>query len=104
MVLQSALFWELSGALNVPQPHPEGVELREPATFYENRFTHGLFFTYLSQAVRHAISIPSARQRQAASIVTQSGVQFGWAEINLLHDHMQNTSREGPTAPEVPRY
>ncbi|WP_395447902.1 hypothetical protein ACHMW7_23805 [Aminobacter sp. UC22_36] len=65
------------------------VELDQPATFYENRFNHGTFFPHLSQAVRHAISIPSARHREAASIVTQSGEQFGWAEISLLNDHIR---------------
>jgi len=66
------------------------VELDQPATFYEDRFNHGQFFPHLSQAVRHAISIPSARQQDAASIVTQSGEQYGWAEICLLNDHIRN--------------
>jgi hypothetical protein len=68
--------------------HGKPVDLNEPATFYEDRFKHGIFFPYLSQAVRHAICVPSARQREAASIVTQSGVQFGWAEINVLNDYL----------------
>ena len=59
------------------------MDLSEPATFYEDRFVHGLFFPCLSQAVRHAICVPSSRQQQAARIVTQSGVHLGWAEINL---------------------
>ncbi|WP_432289281.1 hypothetical protein SLT36_31640 (plasmid) [Aminobacter sp. BA135] len=50
----------------------------------------GEFFPHLSQAVRHAISIPSARQQDAASIVTQSGEQYGWPEICLLNDHIRN--------------
>ncbi|SFU23315.1 hypothetical protein [Mesorhizobium sp. YR577] len=68
--------------------HGKTVVLDESATFYEDRFKHGMFFPYLSQAVRHAVSIPCARQQQAASIVTQSGVQFGWAEINVLNDYL----------------
>lgn len=71
----------------------KSVQLNESATFYEDRFTQGLFFPYLSQAVRHAISIPSARQREAASIVTESREQFGWAEINLLNDHVRHQHR-----------
>ncbi|AMS45138.1 hypothetical protein AA2016_6237 (plasmid) [Aminobacter aminovorans] len=66
------------------------VELDQPATFYEDRFNRGQFFPHLSQAVRHAISIPSARQQDAASIVTQSGEQYGWPEICLLNDHIRN--------------
>ncbi|MCX8572042.1 hypothetical protein [Aminobacter sp. MET-1] len=73
------------------------VDLNEPATFYENRFNHGTFFPYLSQAIRHAVAVPSARQQQAASIVTQSGEQFGWAEISLLNDHLRHAPAEHST-------
>ncbi|MEO5323308.1 hypothetical protein PV773_08290 [Mesorhizobium sp. CC13] len=65
------------------------VDLDEPATFYENRFTHGVFFGHLSQALRHAVCAPLTKQHPAASIVTQSGAQFGWEEINVLHDHLK---------------
>lgn len=77
------------------------VELSEPATFYEDRFNHGLFFPYLSQAVRHAICIPSARQRESASIVTLSGVQLGWAEINLLNDSLQQRHKPETTSSRI---
>ncbi|WP_432289605.1 hypothetical protein SLT36_31205 (plasmid) [Aminobacter sp. BA135] len=66
------------------------VDLNCPATFYEDRFTHGTFFAHLAQAIRHAVATPSSRQMHSASIVTQSGDQFGWAEISLLHDHLHN--------------
>lgn len=70
------------------------VELDQPATFYEDRFNHGTFFPHLSQAVRHAISIPSARQQDTASIVTQSGemVQSGHGVPDVFHIPFKTSS------------
>ncbi|MBT1159429.1 hypothetical protein J1C56_28060 [Aminobacter anthyllidis] len=65
--------------------HGKPVDLDGPATLYEDRFNHGTFFTHLTQAIRHAAA---TRKLQSASIVTQSGEQFGWAEISLLLDHL----------------
>jgi|APFEC2959095171_1045051.scaffolds.fasta_scaffold05192_3 hypothetical protein len=71
--------------------HGKPVDLNLPATLYEDRFNHGTFFPHLAQAIRHAAA---NRKLQSASIVTQSGEQFGWAEISVLHDHL----RTNPTS------
>ncbi|GAA4133107.1 hypothetical protein ACFFTN_21455 [Aminobacter aganoensis] len=68
----------------------KAVNLDEPATFYEDRFNHGTYFSHLAQAISHAVATSSSQQMHAASIVTQSGEQFGWTEISLLHDHLRN--------------
>jgi len=67
------------------------VDLDEPATVYENRFTPGVFFSHLSQAVRYVACIPIGKQSDSISIVSQSGFQFGVAEINVLHYHLQRS-------------
>ncbi|GAA4112822.1 hypothetical protein ACFFTN_25900 [Aminobacter aganoensis] len=76
------------------------VDLDEPATVYEDRFTPGLFFSHLSQAIRYVACIPIGKQSGSVSIVSQSGLQFGVAEINVLHDHLlrSRAAKANPTA------
>lgn len=65
------------------------VDWSEPATFYESRLGPGMVFDHLSKAVRHAVNVPLRRQHDTARIVTQSGSQYGWEEINVLHHHLR---------------
>jgi hypothetical protein len=67
------------------------VDFNEPAIFFENRLGPGMAFDHLSRALRHAVGLPLAKQHNTAKIVTKSGDQYGWEEINFLHDHLRAT-------------
>jgi hypothetical protein len=67
----------------------KSVDLNEPATFFENRLGPGMVFDHLSKALRHAVNMPLAKQHHSAKIITKSGDQYGWEEINVLHDHLR---------------
>ncbi|WP_395449930.1 hypothetical protein ACHMW7_09030 [Aminobacter sp. UC22_36] len=65
------------------------VDFNEPATFFEDRLGPGMVFDHLAQALRHAVNMPLAKQHHTAKIITRSGDQYGWGEINVLHDHLR---------------
>ncbi|KQU76508.1 hypothetical protein ASC75_02535 [Aminobacter sp. DSM 101952] len=67
----------------------KSIDWIEAATFYESRLGPGMLFDHLSQAVRHAVNVPLRRQHDTARIVTQSGSQYGWQEINVLHHRLR---------------
>ncbi|MRX37042.1 hypothetical protein IG197_19990 [Aminobacter sp. SR38] len=72
----------------------KSVDLHEPATFFEcedSQLPHGMAFDHLSQALRHAANVPLSRRHSSAKIVTRSGAQYSWEEINVLHDHLRAT-------------
>ena len=68
----------------------KSVDLHEAATFFEcddSQLPHG----HLSQALRHAANVPPGRRHSSAKIITRSGAQYRWEEINVLHDHLRAT-------------
>jgi hypothetical protein len=68
--------------------HGKLVDLNVSATYYQDRFNHGTFFPHLSQAIQHAVAMPLGAKQQSASIVTRSGEQLGWEELNMLNDYL----------------
>lgn len=72
----------------------KSIDLDEPATFYETRLVPGMVFDHLSRALRHAVNVPLRKQHHSAKILTQSGDQYGWEEINLLHDRLRATDKK----------
>jgi hypothetical protein len=73
---------------------PKTVDFSEPATFFENRLGPGMAFDQLSKAVRHAVCMPLAKQHHSATILTKSGDQYGWQDINVLHDYLRATDNK----------
>ncbi|WP_109578527.1 hypothetical protein [Aminobacter sp. AP02] len=69
------------------------INLNEPATFYESRLGPGMVFDSLSKALRHAVNVPLLKQHHPAKIITRSGSEYGWDEINVLHDHLRATDK-----------
>jgi hypothetical protein len=74
---------------------PASVDLNEPAKFFENRLGAGMAFDHLSMAIRHAANMPLAKRHHSAKIVTQSGDQYGWQEISVLHDRLRKLDGKG---------
>jgi hypothetical protein len=68
---------------------PRSVDFAEPASFFESRLGPGMAFDHLSMAIRHAVGMPLAKRHNSARIVTKSGEQFGWQDINVLNERLR---------------
>lgn len=68
---------------------PRSVDFAEPANFFENRLGPGMAFDHLSTAIRHAVGTPLAKRHHSAKIVTRSGEQYSWQDINVLNERLR---------------
>ena len=79
------------------------VDLDEPATFFESEeseLPRGMAFDHLSQALRYAAKIPLRKQDFSAKIVTRSGAQYRWEQIDNLNDHLATNTAPPDKQPQ----
>ncbi len=56
----------------------------EPASWYAEPDAPAIHFELLSQAIAHALSLPTDRRHPLAKIATEFGTIYGWDAIKDL--------------------